>query len=125
VRYTLKKHEIIRSRKEIDAIFESGSSFFLFPFRVTYMVRSETPGACRLMFAVSRKHMRLATDRNLMRRRMREAYRKNKHKLIEHIGNGISLSVALVFVGREKISYAQLESKLNAVLLRLIHIAEV
>lgn len=125
VRHTLSKHEIVRSRQEIDEIFTSGSSFFQFPFRVIYSWRPGTPGSCRVLFAVSRRHVRLATDRNLIKRRMREIYRQNKHRLLSAVMDKRSLSVALVYVASDKIPYTELENKLNKVLLRLIRIAEV
>jgi ribonuclease P protein component len=67
----------------------------------------------------------LATDRNLIKRRMREIYRQNKHRLLSAVMDKRSLSVALVYVASDKIPYTELENKLNKVLLRLIRIAEV
>lgn len=54
-----------------------------FPMRVVYRFvdREEGEPPAQILVSVSKKHFKAAVKRNMMKRRMREAYRKNKHLL--------------------------------------------
>ena len=70
VSFTLKKHEILRSKKEIQELFENGSSFFLYPFKV-YSKPNPDTDFNRVLFSVSKKYFKKAA--NLNRPRYRHA----------------------------------------------------
>jgi ribonuclease P protein component len=118
VGFSLKKHEILRSKKSIKELFNNGSSFFLYPFRIYYQPNniSETN---QLLFSVSKKNFTKAVDRNLIRRRMREAYRLNKTLLNVNENQSLSLSIALVYISKFKLPYSEIENKLKQVFVRL------
>jgi ribonuclease P protein component len=83
---TFKKTEKLCSKKAIEALFERGNSFYLFPFQVVWLLSpSEITGYSQVAFSVSKKSFKRAVKRNLIKRRIREAYRKNKHKLYEFL----------------------------------------
>lgn len=46
---------------------------------------AELPFPAQVAFSVSKRSFKHAVSRNLARRRIREAYRKNKHLLYEHL----------------------------------------
>lgn len=116
--FQLSKYEILRGDTSIKELFNNGSSFFLYPFKIFY---KSTSGAdvAKILFAVSGKHLRKATDRNMVRRRMKEAYRLQKHLLQGNAVSTLSISCALIYIGKEKLSYGEIEAKLKIILLRL------
>lgn len=78
---TFKKTERLCSEKLINSLFDRknpvNQTVFAFPFRVVFQ-KNETLANPQVLFSVSRRNFKKAVDRNLIRRRMREAYRLNK-----------------------------------------------
>ena len=86
VRETFSKQERLCSVKTISSLFEEGNVFYTTLFRVVWNITPEPQSfPVRVAFSVSRKAFRLAVTRNLIKRRMREAYRKNKSQLYNHL----------------------------------------
>src|SRR5713226_7397126 len=78
--YSLGKSERLKSRKQIDALFEAGKKITQFPFRLLY--RTEPgKGIVKAGFTVSSKNFPRAVDRNRIKRLSREAYRIQKKEL--------------------------------------------
>ena len=121
--FSLKKHEILRSKKNIQELFETGSSFFLYPFKI-FFLPAKDPKNCQVLFSVSKKYFKKAVDRNLIRRRMREAYRLNKMNLKANQNDTFSISIALIYISKFKLPYSEIESKLKQVFERLNKIEE-
>jgi len=120
---TFNKEERLCSRKLIDLLFKDGSSFLLYPFRISYLL-TETPHIfpAQVVINVSKKRYKRAVDRNLIKRRTREAYRIQKQQqlysmLAEH-PNLLLLSIQ--FVGKQIYEYSFFEKKLSIVFRRLI-----
>jgi ribonuclease P protein component len=118
VSFSLKKHEILRSKKDIKELFENGSSFFLYPFKV-HILPSPNSQNNQVLFSVSKRNFKKAVDRNLIRRRIREAYRLNKNILATDQKEQFSLSIALIYISRFKLPYKEIEDKLKQVFIRL------
>ncbi len=116
--FTLKKHEILRSKKIIQELFDNGSSFFLYPFKVFYLPNL-SQNTNQVLFTVSKRYYKRAVDRNLIRRRIREAYRLNKSYLITDQKELFSLSIALIYISKSKLPYSEIENKLKQVFIRL------
>ncbi len=115
--FSLKKHEILRSKKKIKELFDDGSSFFIYPFKVYFLPGNGETN--QVLFSVSKKYFKRAVDRNLIRRRMREAYRLNKSILTEGKKNHLSMSIGLIYLSKEILSFRDIENKLKLVLVRL------
>jgi ribonuclease P protein component len=118
VSFSLKKHEILRSKKEIQELFDHGSSFFLYPFKIHHTPLDNSENT-RVLFSVSKRNFKKAPDRNLLRRRMREAYRLNKNILVSNLKEPFSLSIALVYISKSKLPFSEIENKLKQVFVRL------
>ena len=65
--FTLGKEERLKSRKQIEQLFDKGKSFVVAPFRIYFIVNSELPiqkGESRLKFGtgVSAKNFKKAVE---------------------------------------------------------------
>jgi ribonuclease P protein component len=120
---TFNKEERLCSRKYLDLLFKNGSSFLLYPLRVSYLfVDDQQALPAQVVINVPKKRYKHAVDRNLLKRRIREAYRLQKqdrlYDLLPH-SRGLLL-LSLQFVGKQKYEFAFIEKKLSAVLKKLL-----
>lgn len=89
----LTKAERIHSRKAIEALFASGERWTCYPFRLALQTKLENPDGeppFQLLVSVSKRNFKKAVDRNLIKRRIREAFRLNKATFYQQIGGGQS-----------------------------------
>lgn len=114
-RYTLNKDQRLKSRKQIEAIFATGQSFSVFPLRVIFK-KTEPGEEHPLKFGVSvpSRHFKKAVDRNLMKRRIREAWRLQRQPL-----DGLAMHVFVIFTAKELADYALVAEKMQLVIRKL------
>ena len=125
--YTFKKEERLCSRKHLDLLFKNGSSFLLYPFRVSYLFVDEPISVpAQVVINVPKKRYKRAVDRNLLKRRIREAYRLTKqHHLYALLPEGRGLLLfSIQFVGKEKYEYVFIEKKLIATIKKFHHLTQ-
>jgi ribonuclease P protein component len=118
---TFRKEERLSSTKLIELLFSSGQSFTISPFRVIWMKYDEPLSApARLLVSVSKKYHKRAVDRNLIKRRIREAYRRNKSPFYSFLaGRGEYCLLALIYTGLQLKPSWEIEEKIISVLNRL------
>lgn len=96
IRETFYKSERLCSTKILSGLFENGNTIHSSLFKVVWGISPVSlPGPAQVTFSVSKRGFRLAVTRNLIKRRMREAYRKNKKLLYEHL---VSADIQIVFI---------------------------
>ena len=121
--YRLTKKERLSGKKQIEVIFREGNSFFIAPFRVIWLSYDQGPmrAPVRMMIAVSGKNIRKAVKRNLIKRRMREAYRKHKNILTEWLADkNMALDVVFIYTGTQILLYQDIEKKLVLSLQKIV-----
>jgi ribonuclease P protein component len=93
---TFHKSERLCSRKAITFLFEEGNTFYTLLYKIVWSEASLSGKyPAQAAFSVSKKTFRKATERNLVRRRMRESYRRNKKALYDHL---VSLNIRISFI---------------------------
>lgn len=110
------KSERLHSKKLIKELFDKGSSFFLYPFKVLYLDELGISDN-QLLVSVSKKKLKNATDRNHIKRRVKEAYRLNKHLL--HSTQGSKKLIALIYVSNDLMGYPDISPKVIRVLKKI------
>jgi len=103
--FSFPKSERLYKKKAIQELFDKGSSFYMYPFRV-YFQQSEQ-SAHQVIFSVSKRNFKRAVDRNLIKRRMREAFRLNK----AGVPGTSKLQMAYIYTAKEILSFDQIQEK--------------
>ncbi|MDR1406257.1 MAG: ribonuclease P protein component [Prevotellaceae bacterium] len=112
---SLPKNERLCSRKQIAALMEHRTVLFRFPFKVFFSFVPPAAGTpcCQMALNVPKRNFKKAVTRNLLKRRIREAFRKNKTELYSTLsGRNQALAVFFHYVSPEILPYANIESNL-------------
>lgn len=122
--YTFKKAERLCSKTLINNLFAKGSRVITqFPFRVLWQL---SPGNTQqqfpalVMVSVSKRNFPRATDRNRIKRQLRELYRLNKHLLYSVLNEqNVQVILSINYQSKELPDYEQLKSAFDKLLKKL------
>lgn len=117
---TLGKFERLKRRKAIEQLFKKGKHFSVFPLRVSFAFIPYIETSLQAGFSASSRNFGRSTDRNRIKRLMREAYRLQKHDLQEAvIQKNVKLALFFVYVGKEVPELSLVSEKIGVILQRL------
>ncbi len=114
-RKTLKKKERLSVGTDLSRLFASGRYGFTDGFRYCYRIGNELPFN-RIVVSVPKKCFRRAVKRNLLKRRIREAYRLNKNLLPVNAEKG-GTDILFIYSSKDILDF-------NAVVLSVRNILE-
>jgi ribonuclease P protein component len=111
------KTEKLCSHKVIDELFNTGRSFVKYPFRVVLLITNEQEVPVRVLVSVSKRRFKRAYKRNLLKRRIREAYRLNKNLIIPLLErNNVNIAIAFVYLPTEIWDFKNIEKAMQDLL---------
>lgn len=111
LKHSFGKAEKLCSVKEIENLYTSGKSFLIYPIVFYYQEQAEAP--TRVLVSVPKRKHKRAVARNLLKRRMREAYRLNKIIQPPHF------TLGLTYIAQQIHSYQEIEQAIQQGLKKL------
>ena len=124
--FTFKKEERLCSKKAFETLIASGTSVFCFPFKII-LIKTDFPlnQSAQIAFSVPKRRFKKAHDRNLIKRRTKEAYRLIKPNLYQFLqAKGLRIQLLIVYVAPKVMTYHEIESKTKTALDSLMAIIE-
>ncbi|MBS4061708.1 MAG: ribonuclease P protein component [Bacteroidetes bacterium] len=117
----LPKLQRLHGKKAVSMLFSSGTSFFQYPFKIVTSSPTEpTKVPLRFMVSISKRNFKNATDRNRIKRQVREAWRTQKQPLDEVlIKQQKNLDVAFIFTSKNILPSSEINNKIKRVIERL------
>lgn len=94
--------------RDIDSLMERGEVIFKFPIRAHYLLRQDENGS-RMMVSVPKRNFKRAVKRNLLKRRIREAFRLNS-------AGAPAADILFTYVGKEVEDYERIAASVTAIL---------
>jgi ribonuclease P protein component len=114
-----KKRERLTHKKQIARVFEKGKTRVVYPVKVVYLeTDSAVNDPVQVAFAIGRKNFPRAVDRNLLKRRMKEAYRLNKPEFYKNLENK-KLAIVFIYIAKEILPYATIENSVRNLIHRM------
>jgi len=115
------KNQKLCNEKAIERLFENGKSLTEKPFRIIYNIDNNNEDVfLKALIVVPKKRVRLASDRNVIKRRVKEAYRLQKSELEKYLkSNNHQLNLAIIYQKHEILDYKLIEVKIKLLLSRL------
>ena len=110
MKFTYPKSEKLKSKNTIDLLFSEGKSVAKYPLRLVFIEGDFGENSpIKTGVSVSKKHFKLAVDRNYFKRVLRETYRLNKHLLL----NNMTQPYAFMFLyqTKDRLSYEEINKK--------------
>lgn len=116
---TLPKRERLCSFGALRRLFGEGKGGFVYPLRYVVYVEGATDASAEVLFSTPKKFLKRANKRNVVRRRMREAYRLNKGILLGS-DKAFEADIALIYSSKEVLDYQIIENAIKKILRNIV-----
>jgi ribonuclease P protein component len=110
----LPSSEKLKSKKAIGQIFQEKTSVFKFPLNCLYQKDPDNV-LPKITSVASKRNFKRAVDRNIIKRRIREAYRLNKD-ILTNQSESRKLNLVFIYVAKEIMSFQEIEKSMVHIL---------
>jgi len=119
--FEFPKNQKLCNEKSIERLFENGDSLSKKPLRIIYNIDNNDENVfVKSLIVVPKKRVRLASDRNVIKRRINEAYRLQKSELEKYLkSNNCQLNLAIIYQQNKIVDYKIIAEKIKLLLTRL------
>jgi ribonuclease P protein component len=120
VKLTFKKNERLCSTRLIKEIFEKGSVLNSSLFRIIWIKGTGLPSPAQVAISIPKKAFKHAVTRNLIKRRIREAYRVQKNVLYDFlISRNIQIAFIIVYRQNHVPGFGTVKNAISELIVRL------
>jgi len=117
---SFKKNERLKSTKAIEQLFDKGTSVSEYPFKFIWLPAAPQAAPVQTCIAVPKRKIRQANGRNLMKRRIKESFRRCKGLLYQQLeASHRHLSLVILYTGPPDMDYQKIDEALQRGLLKL------
>ena len=120
--FKLSKSELLSNKSRISKLFESGLVVKAFPFKIIYISepRKEYFPPLQFAFTIPKRSFKKSVDRNYLKRRIKEAYRLQKHQIYESLKSDQSVYGIIIYIDREKRDFHSIQKAYDKASAKLI-----
>jgi len=124
--FSFKKSERLTGSKSISSLFQDGTSISSYPVRILFNTEGKGSKPASLAISVPKRLYKRAVDRNLLKRRIREAYRLNKPQFFARLqAMQIKANVVIQYQQKEILDYQTIEAGVIKALEKMVSKLEV
>ena len=122
--FRFPKNQKLCNNTDIDELFDQGTSISLHPFRIVWVYNENIEdGLIQSLIVVPKKRIKLAVQRNTIKRYIRESYRTRKFKLEEHLKNQQKqIYFAIIYNTHKELCFKDIDVKINLMINRFINV---
>lgn len=113
---TFSKQKKLKSLISINKLFDCGKSFTIFPFKVVVDVLPYQDSPFKFLVSVPKRNIKLAVNRNKIKRQVREAIRLNQHNFNRN--EACTYHIGLIYLNKKVTESEYISRKLLKVIER-------
>ena len=112
---SFKKVERLKSSKAIEKLFEKGTSVSEYPFKFIWLpADASQPSPVQTCIAVPKRKVRFANGRNLIKRRIKESFRRRKGLLYEYLAaQQKQITLMVLYNGQPDMEFVKIDTALT------------
>lgn len=116
--FKYSKKDKLKSKQQINHLFENGKSVMAYPLLIKYTeLKFNDAILLKAGVSVSKRNFKRAVDRIKIKRLLRECYRLNKPYFFYSLTQ--SYGIMILYIGKEKPEFYNLNKTLKSLLLKL------